>query len=103
MSRLNLQWSEEHLAWSQLDLSNDRYVYWWGDDIYSNVRMDDRLSLLMVIGVTEHGAKELVTVEARVRESEASWVEVLEGLRSRGLSVPPKLAVADGALGFWKA
>lgn len=59
--------------------------------------------LLVIVGVTEHGRKELVAVEDGHRESEASWLELLQGLKSRHLDVSPKLAVGDGALGFWKA
>jgi len=103
ISRLKQQWTEEHQAWSRRDLSGQRYVYWWVDGIYSNVRMDDRLCLLVIIGVTEQGDKELVALEDGERESDASWTEVLEGLKARGLRTPPKLAIADGALGFWKA
>lgn len=65
--------------------------------------MDDRLCLLVIIGVTEHGCKELVAVEDGYRESTASWEELLVGLRERGLETSPKLAIGDGALGFWKA
>lgn len=71
--------------------------------MYSNVRMDDKLCLLVIIGVTEHGRKELVAVEDGYRESQASWKELLTGLRKRGLEVAPKLATGDGALGFWAA
>ena len=78
-------------------------MYWWVDGVYSNVRMDDRVCLLVIIGVTEHGHKELIAVEDGMRESEASWLELLTGLRERGLAQGPKLAVGDGALGFWKA
>ncbi|EGV28694.1 transposase mutator type [Thiorhodococcus drewsii AZ1] len=101
--RLKQQWSEEHRRWSQRDLSDRRYVYWWADGVYSNVRQDDRVCLLVIVGVTEHGHKELVAVEDGYRESEASWGEVLTSLRERGLTAGPKLAVGDGALGFWKA
>ncbi|EGV27648.1 transposase mutator type [Thiorhodococcus drewsii AZ1] len=101
--RLKQQWSEEHRRWSQRDLSDRRYVYWWADGVYSNVRQDDRVCLLVIVGVTEHGYKELVAVEDGYRESEASWGEVLTSLRARGLTAGPKLAVGDGALGFWKA
>lgn len=103
ISRLKSQWLDEHKAWSQRDLSDTRYVYLWADGIYSNVRQDDRLCLLVVIGVTEHGRKELIAVEDGYRESEASWFELLSGLRSRGLTVSPKLATGDGAMGFWNA
>lgn len=103
ISRLKQQWLDEHRAWTQRDLSDARYVYLWADGIYSNVRQDDRLCLLVIIGVTEHGRKELLAVEDGYRESEASWLEVLNGLRSRGLTVSPKLATGDGAMGFWNA
>ncbi|MFN2204147.1 MAG: transposase, partial [Caldilineaceae bacterium] len=73
--RLKQQWSEEHRAWSQRDLGERRYVYWWADGIYSNVRLDEKLCLLVIIGVTEHGHKELIAVEDGMRESEASWLE----------------------------
>ena len=103
VSRLKQQWSEQHRAWSGRALGDGRYVYWWADGVYSNVRLDDRLCLLVIIGVTEHGHKELIAVEDGHRESEASWRELLTGLRERGLTQGPKLAVGDGALGFWKA
>ncbi len=103
ISRLKSQWIDEHTEWRKGDLSNKRYVYFWADGIYSHVRMDDRLCLLVIIGVTEHGNKELVAVEDGFRESTASWTEVLTGLRERGLTFSPKLAVGDGALGFWGA
>lgn len=103
VSRLKQKWLDEHRAWCQRDLGDRRYVYWWVDGVYSNVRLDDRLCLLVVIGVTEHGHKELIAVEDGHRESEASWYELLAGLRERGLTQGPKLAVGDGALGFWKA
>lgn len=103
ISRLKSKWLEEHTGWRHRSLANKKYVYWWADGVYSNVRMDDRLCLLVIIGVTEQGKKELVTVEDGFRESTDSWYEVLAGLRSRGLTCSPKLAVGDGALGFWNA
>lgn len=103
ISRLKSKWLEDHTGWRHRSLANKKYVYWWADGVYSNVRMDDRLCLLVIIGVTEQGQKELVTVEDGFRESTDSWYEVLAGLRSRGLTCSPKLAVGDGALGFWNA
>ena len=103
ISRLKSQWIDEHTEWRKRDLRDKRYVYFWADGIYSHVRMDDRLCLLVIIGVTEHGTKELVAVEDGFRESTASWAEVLTGLRERGLTFSPKLAAGDGALGFWGA
>ncbi len=103
ISRLKSEWIKEHESWCHRDLSAKKYVYWWTDGIYSRVRMDNKLCLLVVIGVTRHGRKELVAVEDGYRESEASWYELLTGLRNRGLTYPPKLAIGDGALGFWNA
>ena len=103
VSRLKQQWLDAHRAWCQRDLSDRRYADWWVDGVYSNVRLDERVCLLVIVGVTEHGDKELVAVEDGHRESEASWYELLVGLRERGLTVGPKLAIGDGALGFWKA
>ncbi|KTD04529.1 transposase [Legionella geestiana] len=103
ISRLKGEWLDEHRQWAQADLSNRRYVYLWADGIYSQVRLDDRLCLLVIIGVTEHGTKELVAVADGYRESSASWEEVLMSLRQRGLNVSPRLATGDGALGFWSA
>jgi transposase-like protein len=82
---LKANWLREHREWNQRDLSQKRYVYFWADGIYSNVRMDDRLCLLVIVGVTEFGHKELVVVEDGFRESLASWEEVLIKLRQRGL------------------
>jgi len=103
IARLKEKWTKEHQEWNRRDLSDKKYVYWWADGVYSKVRMDDKLCLLVIIGTTEKGEKELVAVEDGYRESEASWHEVLSGLRSRGLKDGPKLAVGDGSLGFWNA
>lgn len=103
ISRLKSQWLEEHAKWQQQEPGHKKYVYFWTDGIYSNVRMDDRLCLLVIIGVTEHGRKELVAVEDGYRESSDSWEELLLNLKQRGLTHSPRLAVGDGAMGFWKA
>ena len=103
ISRLKTVWQDEYKTWQQRDLANKRYVYFWADGIYCNVRMDDRQCLLVIIGATEGGRKELVALEGGIRESEQSWLEVLVDLKRRGLQTPPELAVGDGALGFWKA
>ena len=103
ISRLKQDWEADYKDWNQGDLSNKRYVYVWADGIYSNVRMDDRLCLLVIIGSDEYGRKELLALSDGYRESAASWEEVLTDLAQRGLKLPPKLAVGDGALGFWKA
>ena len=103
VSRLKQSWEEEYQQWQKRDLSKRRYVYVWADGVYSNVRMDDRLCLLVLIGSDETGRKEVLAIVDGYRESEASWIEVIEQLESQGLSIAPKLATGDGALGFWKA
>jgi len=103
ISRLKQNWEQDYQNWTRRDLSGKRCVYVWADGIYSNVRMDDRLCLLVIIGSDETGRKELLALSDGYRESEASWTEVLMDLRQRGLKDAPKLAVGDGALGFWKA
>jgi putative transposase len=103
ISRLKQDWEQNYTEWTLRDLSHKRYVYIWADGIYSHVRMDDRLCLLVIIGSDEHGHKDLIALTDGYRESAASWEEVLIDLTQRGLKAPPKLAVGDGALGFWKA
>ena len=103
ISRLKQGWEQDYQAWNTRDLSKKRYVYIWADGIHSNVRMDDSLCLLVIIGSDEHGRKELIALSDGYRESAASWEETLLDLKQRGLIVAPKLAVGDGALGFWKA
>lgn len=103
ISRLKSKWLEEYEEWNKRDLSGKKYVYWWADGIYSNVRMGDKLCLLVIMGATADGKKELVAVSDGYRESSDSWQMVMQDLRSRGLSFSPKLAIGDGALGFWKA
>ena len=103
ISRLKSFWEEEFEEWQKRDLSHKRYVYIWADGIYCNVRMEERQCLLVIIGATEDGKKELLALESGFRESELSWTEALIDLKHRGLKIAPKLAVGDGALGFWKA
>ena len=103
ISRLKRSWQDEHARWAQTDLSRDRWVYIWVDGVYSSVRGDnERLCALVVIGVNERGQKRFLALEDGIRESKQSWREVLLGLQRRGLSAP-RLAVGDGALGFWAA
>ena len=103
VSRLKQVWEDEYKQWAQGDLSREQWVYIWADGIYSGLRSDDvKLCALVVIGVNEHGQKRLLTLEDRVREPAQSWRELLLGLKSRGMNVP-KLAIGDGAMGFWSA
>ena len=103
VSRLKQDWEAAYDRWRQRDLSRRRYVYVWADGVYSNVRMDDRLCLLVIVGSDDTGRKEVLAVVDGYRESEASWLEVLSQLENQGLTIPPMLAVGDGALGLWKA
>lgn len=104
IGRLKKSWIKEHSEWSKRDLTDKNYVYWWADGVYFNIRSDnDRQCMLILMGATPEGKKELIAVEDGFRESEQSWTELLQDLFSRGLTKPPMLAVGDGALGFWKA
>jgi transposase-like protein len=102
--RLKQIWDEEYDGWRRRRLEKKNYVYLWVDGIYLNVRLEDaRPCVLVVLGATEDGKKELLAVEDGERESEQSWYDLLIDLKKRGLSEEPRLAVGDGALGFWKA
>jgi putative transposase len=103
ISRLKDIWQEDLEHWQKRDLSSKRYLYIWAEGIYCNVRMEERQCLLVIIGATEDGKKELLALDSGFRESELSWTELLLDLKQRGLTIPPKLAIGDGALGFWKA
>jgi len=103
VSRLKTLWQNDLADWQERDLSGKHYVYFWADGIYCNVRMDGRQCLLVIIGATKEGQKELVAIEGGFRESELSWTELLLNLKSRGLIIGPQLSIGDGALGFWKA
>ena len=104
IGRLKDAWSDEHARWSKRDLSAKRYVYFWADGIHVQARLeDDAQCLLVIIGATPEGKKELVGLIDGVRESTQSWRELLLDLKRRGLAVGPELSVADGALGFWQA
>lgn len=105
--RLKEQWSQEYDTWSKRDLSGKQYVDLWADGIYANVRLEDeansRQCLLVLMGATAEGVKELIAVMDGYRESKQSWRELLLDLKQRGLTIDPKLAIGDGALGFWAA
>ena len=103
--KLKEAWSRELAAFKRRDLSAEEYVYLWADGVYFTIRLDsgDRQCILVLIGATRDGRKELVAVQDGYRESEQSWYELLLDLRSRGLAIGPKLTVGDGALGFWAA
>ena len=100
--RLKKVWEAEYQEWTQRDLSGKRYVYFWADGLHVNVRLDEERSCILVImGADEQGRKEVVAVSDGYRESKTAWCELLLDLRRRGLTKGPRLATADGALGFW--
>lgn len=102
--RLKETWDKEYLEWNARDLSLKRYVYIWADGIYFNVRLsEERPCLLVLLGATVEGTKELLAIHDGFRESKMSWQEVLQDLKRRGLSQSPLLGIGDGALGFWSA
>ena len=107
ITRLKSTWAREYESWEKRSLSGKEYAYVWADGVYFNVRLEDpgnsRQCILLLMGATVEGKKELIAVADGYRESEQSWRELLLGLRARGLTLAPQLAVGDGALGFWKA
>ena len=104
IARLKEVWLDEHEHWRKRDLSAKRYVYVWADGIYLQARLEDaKQCILVIIGATPEGRKELLGFTDGARESAQDWRELLLDLQNRGLAIAPELAVADGALGFWKA
>jgi transposase-like protein len=105
--RLKKKWIGEHEEWSRRSLDGKHYVYVWADGIHVNVRLEDpenqRQCILVLMGATQDGRKELIAVLEGYRESEQNWKELLLGLKQRGLDIDPELAIGDGALGFWAA
>lgn len=102
--RLKKSWEDDYNKWAKRDLNNKEYVYFWIDGIHFNIRLeDDKTCILVIIGADKYGKKELVAVSDGYRESKISWSEILLDLKQRGLAAPPKLAIGDGALGFWSA
>ena len=103
VSRLKQTWAQEYRNWTEERLSKDKWVYLWADGVYSGLRAEQaKLCALVIIGVNERGEKHFLAIEDGVRESTQSWREVLLGLKSRGMNTP-KLAIGDGAMGFWAA
>lgn len=103
VSKLKKVWGDEYVKWSTRKLDQDSWVYIWADGVYSGLRMEDaKLCALVIIGVNERGVKHFLAIEDGIRESTQSWREVLLKLKARGMNTP-KLAIGDGALGFWSA
>jgi transposase-like protein len=104
VSRLKESWQTDLEVWQKRSLAGKKYVYFWVDGVHFGARMEDeKQCILVILGATADGRKELVGMSDGYRESEQSWYELLVDLKKRGLKVPPKVAVGDGALGFWKA
>ena len=107
ITRLKAVWEHEYQAWSKRSLAHRRYAYVWADGVYFNVRLEDtdnkRQCLLVLMGATRDGKKELIAITDGYRESEQSWRELLLAVRARGLTIDPELAIGDGGLGFWGA
>jgi putative transposase len=104
VTRLKGLWEQEYHEWSKRALSGKQYVYVWADGVYFNIRLEGgRQCILVLLGATADGKKELLAIQDGQRESEQSWKELLLDVQARGLTIDPKLAVGDGALGFWKA
>ena len=102
--RLKACWEQDYATWSKRSLADKRYVYIWVDGIHFNIRLEEeKQCILVVMGATAEGKKELIAIQDGYRESEQSWLERLLDLKARGLTQDPELAIGDGALGFWKA
>ena len=105
--RLKTVWEAEWKSWSQRSLAGKQYVYFWADGVHFNIRLEEegnqRQCILVLMGATAEGTKELIAIGEGYRESQQSWKELLLDVKARGLARGPKLAVADGALGFWAA
>ncbi len=104
VTRLIATWQVDYATWNKRSLEGKQYVYVWADGVHFNIRLEeDRQCILVLMGATPEGKKELIAVADGYRESEQSWRQLLLDCKQRGLVVDPKLAVGDGALGFWKA
>jgi putative transposase len=104
VTRLKGVWEKEHQDWSKRSLAGKHYVYVWADGVHFNIRLEGgRQCILVLLGATADGTKELIAIQDGQRESEQSWKELLLDVQARGLITDPALAIGDGALGFWKA
>ena len=107
ITRLKTVWEQEYATWAKRSLADRRYIYVWADGVYFNVRLEDtdnkRQCILVLMGATRDGKKELIAITDGYRESEQSWRELLLDVQDRGLTIDPQLATGDGGLGFWAA
>ncbi|MGO1267518.1 MAG: IS256 family transposase [Microbacterium gubbeenense] len=103
ITRLTGQWQGEAVAFNTRSLADTDYVYVWVDGIHLKVRLNqDKICLLVMIGVRADGTKELIALDDGHRESAESWADLLRDCKRRGMAAPV-LAIGDGALGFWSA
>src|SRR5262245_23174227 len=104
VTRLKAIWQQDFETWNKRSLAGKHYVYVWADGVYFNIRLEDeRQCILVLLGATADGRKELIAIADGFRESEVSWRDLLRDCQERGLTIAPSLAIGDGALGFWKA
>ena len=104
ITRLKSGWESDFEAWNKRSLAGKHYVYVWADGVHFNIRLEEgRQCILVLMGATADGKKELIAIADGYRESEQSWKELLLDCKARGLEIEPSLAIGDGALGFWKA
>lgn len=102
--RLRKAWEKELEAWMKRRLDSKHYVYIWADGVYFQAPLEnENQCILVILGATPEGKKELLGFTDGYRESTQSWLELLLDLKARGLRIPPKLAIGDGAMGFWNA
>jgi len=105
--RLKESWQQEYATWSKRSLADKHYVYLWADGVHFNIRLEDpgnnKQCILVLMGAAQDGRKELIAIAEGYRESAQSWRELLLDVKNRGLSQPARLAIGDGALGFWAA
>ena len=103
LGRLKGEWAQEHAQSQRRSLQGRRSAHGWADGVRTHLRSEDdpRMCLLVILGVTAEGKKDIVAVTDGLRESKTSWLEVLRDLRDRGLQEAPLLAIGDGAMGFW--
>src|SRR5208283_3104061 len=107
ITRLKAGWERDYQTWRQRSLGDRQYVYVWADGVHFNIRLEDpnnaQQCILVLLGATAQGQKEIIAIADGYRESYQSWKELLLEVQQHGLSIPPRLAIGDGALGFWKA
>jgi transposase-like protein len=86
ITRLTAQWQDEQRAFHTRSLAGTDYVYVWVDGIHLKVRLEqDKVCLLVILGVRADGTKELVALADGFRESSESWADLLRSCKRRGM------------------